>query len=413
MSAPRKAPSQTLSSIYQDGTGRWHGKVTMGRLPGGKVDRKHVSGKTKAAVTQSVRDLERRRDDGTYVWTADNPRLGGWLNHWLDNITSLSVKQKTLLTYRSMLRKHVIPVLGQERLDALTPEMFEALYTDLARSGLSTYTVHAVHRITRSALSEAVRRQKVAKNPLVIARPPRIVESEIEPLSREDIAAVLRAARESRNGARWSVALALGLRQGEALGLTWSDIDLDRCTLRVSRGLERAAWNHGCRHSGGKPQCGESRPSKCPQRKDGGLVLKDTKTRAGRRTWALPEGLAAEIRSHRAAQAQERLQAGDHWHDGDFVFATPLGQPIDPRNDGRAWKALLKAAGVREVRLHDARHSAATMLLLQGVSPRVVMTLMGWTDHRVMERYVHVVDEMRLDAARRVNEAWWPGAEGT
>jgi len=183
---------------------------------------------------------------------------------------------------------------------------------------------------------------------------------------------ILAAAAGRRNGARFALALALGLRQGEALGLQWRDVDLDRGTLSVRRAIQRLVWQHGC---GGT--CGRKRGADCPGRHGGGLVVAEPKSRSGRRVVGLPAELVAALRAHRETQDAERELAADLWHDGGWVFAQPTGKPTDPRADYAEWQALLKTAGVRRARLHDARHTAATMLLVLKVPTRAVMDVMG------------------------------------
>jgi integrase len=163
--------------------------------------------------------------------------------------------------------------------------------------------------------------------------------------------AVLVAAIGLRNSARWTVALALGLRQSEALALQWKDIDLISNTLSVRRTLQRVTGV--------------------------GLVFDPPKTKRSKRTIALPMPLVAALHTHKAAQLGERMLAANEWHDGDLVFAQLNGRPIDKKTDYDDWCALLRRAGVRHVRLHDGRHTAATVLLSEGVHPRVVMELLG------------------------------------
>jgi len=198
------------------------------------------------------------------------------------------------------------------------------------------------------------------------------------------------------------LALGLGLRQGEALGLCWDDVDFDAGTLRVHRALCRAPWRHGC----AKPErCPASRPAGCPQRIGGGLRTVEPKSARSRRTVSLPEYLVDALRAHRKAQSAERLAAGELWRqgpNGGWVFATVTGEPTDPGVDRRAWKALLSAAGVRDARVHDARHSTATWLLAAGVDPRTVMDVMGWAQQSMTTRYQHVPAQLSAEATRRV-----------
>nr|WP_270888953.1 site-specific integrase [Pedococcus sp. 5OH_020] len=235
---------------------------------------------------------------------------------------------------------------------------------------------------------------------------------EVQPLTRDECVAVLGAARTRRNAARWSVALSLGLRQGEALGIQWSDIDFDNGTLRIQRAVQRQTWEHGCRLAAGgsQPSCGRKRGADCPNRRNGGIRLVETKTNASRRSISLPPPLVQELRLHRRDQAQEGLRVGPAWARAlDLTFPDEVGRPMDPARDWREWKAILRASGVRDARLHDARHTAATLLLVQGVDLRTVMAIMGWTEMATAQRYAHAVDELRVEAARRMGAALWPG----
>jgi integrase len=250
-------------------------------------------------------------------------------------------------------------------------------------------------------LNEAVRRGHLARNPAVLAKAPRLVEAEIAPYSVEEIQRLLTQAGKRRNSTRWAVALALGLRQGEVLGLRWSDVDLVNGTLRVRRGRLRPKYAHGCGDT-----CGR-KPGYCPQRRQIRPETDDTKSRAGRRTIGLPDELIELLAAHRKEQDAERDTARQLWRDEGWVFTSPTGGPVNPNTDYHEWKALLHAAGIRDGRLHDARHTAATVLLILGVPERAVMGIMGWSSTGMAARYQHITDPVRRDVARRVGGLIW------
>lgn len=405
----RLPPSESTSSRYRGYDGRWHAKITIGRNPDGTAKRHHITRRSKAELDKAVRDLERKRDAGQTQWTEADPLLGQWLTHWLEAILPMTVRWKTLSTYTSMMNRHVIAYLAGLRLSEVRPEVLEGHYRTLLDAGHSTHVVHGVHRVLRSSLTEAVRRQRLPANPAVVARPPRMQSVEVDPLTVAECRRIIDAANQGRQPARWSIALALGLRQGEALGLKWSDVDLDASTLHIRRSVQRQTWQHGCSGTESTPQCGQRRGAECPQRHGGGVQFVETKTRASRRSVPIPAQLMEELRRHRRLQAAERLAAGPLWEAGsEVIFPDERGRLMDPARDRREWKQLLKTADVRDARLHDARHTAATLMLVQGVDARTVMAIMGWTEMATAQRYVHVVDELRHEAARRVGTALWP-----
>lgn len=391
----RRAPNGA-SSIYQDAKGYWHGRVTVGTREDGLPDRRHVGGKTRAKVVERVRQLEKLRDSGRVPapgkpWTVET-----WLDHWLNRIAKPSLRGTSFAAYRTAVEKHLVPAIGKHRLDRLQPEHLERLYQRMIEGGARPGTAHQVHRTARTAFGEAERRGHIPRNPAALAKPPRVQPDPIEPWGIDEVRRILGAASGSRNAARWAVALALGLRQGEALALRWTDIDLDEGMIRIRATRVRPTYKHGCGSS-----CGRS-AGLCPSRVLTSPVVGDTKSRAGKRVIGLPDELVTLLKEHKERQESERQQAAQLWHAGDWVFASPTGVPLNPNTDYHNWKALLRRAGVREGRLHDARHTAATVLLVLGVPERTVMGIMGWASTSMAARYQHVTDPIRRDVARRV-----------
>lgn len=156
----------------------------------------------------------------------------------------------------------------------------------------------------------------------------------------------------------------------------------------------------------GESTCGHARGAECPRRHGGGLVGVAAKTKKSKRTIPLPPPVVKALSEHRKRQLKERLRAGDAYEDGDWVFADVLGRPIDPRRDWAAWKDLCKKARVPIRRVHDMRHTAATLLLAQGTDVRTVMAIMGWTQMRMADRYGHAVDASVRAAADRMGALW-------
>ena len=191
------------SSIYQGAGGRWHGRVTMGVRDDGTPDRRHVMGKDKSAVTAKVRKLERQRESGAVVkpgqvWTVEQ-----WLTHWLENIARPSIRYKPYIGYRTAVQRHLIPGLGAHRIDRIEPEHFERFYARMLAAGLRPGTAHQVHRTARTAFGEALKRGNIARNPVALARPPRVEDIEVDPFEADELNRLLSLALTKRNGVRF------------------------------------------------------------------------------------------------------------------------------------------------------------------------------------------------------------------
>ena len=369
-------------SIYQGRDGRWRSVVDLG-WTNGRRHRKYLSGDTRAEVAIKLRRVLDARDAGAQIGTDGlAPTVEQWCNYWLDTIATPRLRPSTIATYRGYIANRIVPTLGHHRLDRLQPEHLDRFYADLTADGLAPASVLQIHRIVSRALKVAMQRGKVGRNVATLVEPPSVHRAEVRPLTADQARAILNAAKGERNAARWSVALALGLRQGEALGLAWDAVDFETDTLSVRQALQR--------------QLG------------GGLVIVPPKSRAGRRNIPIPAQLVDALREHRAAQKIERVTAGSLWVDSGMVFTGPCGQPLDPRADHREWQRLLRKAKVPPARLHDARHTAATLMLAQGVPARVVMELLGHSQITLtLGTYTHVVPELAREAADRMGRTLW------
>lgn len=390
------------STIYQGADGWWHGRVTVGVKDNGKPDRRHRQGKTEAEVIAKIRKLEAERGTGKVPKAGRPWTVAKWLNYWLEHIaTPPNVRHTTHDGYGVAVRVHLIPGIGAHRLDKLTPEHLEKLYKKMQQKGSKPATAHQVHRTINAALNHTVKRKHITENVAMIAQAPRVEEEDVEPYTIEEVQRLLAEAAKYRNSGRWAIALALGLRQGEVLGLRWQDVDLEGGYLRVRRNRLRSKYAHGCTEP-----CGR-KAGYCKERIRTNPEDAPTKSRAGKRGVGLPGELVTLLKQHKTVQEAWRDTAGELWEDSGRVFTTPLGRALSPNTDYHEWKALLVAAGVREARLHDARHTAATVLLVIGTQQRAVMDVMGWSSADMVKRYQHVTDPIRQEIARRVGDALW------
>jgi integrase len=238
MTNARRA-SNGRSSVYRGKDGSWHGRVTMGVKDDGRPDRRHVRGRTEGEVTRKVQQLERQRDKGHAANAGRPPTVEQWMTTYLETVAARTLAPRSLDDYWSKTRNWIIPKIGQHRLDRLQPEHLDRLYASMAAAGKAPSHIVKVHRIISRALEIAVRRGKVGRNVAKLVDTPPISATEVRPFTRDEAKRILTAAEDMHNGARWSVGLALGLRQGEALGLRWTYVDLEQGMVRVWWQLQR------------------------------------------------------------------------------------------------------------------------------------------------------------------------------
>ncbi|MEU8264423.1 site-specific integrase [Micromonospora sp. NPDC048999] len=414
---------QRYPTINEGSDGLYHAWVTVGTKANGRPDQRHVKRKTIEEVEERVDELLDQKKAGTVVKPGRPQTLQQWLETYFETVAPRRVDPTTIHGYRSKMRNYVYPIAGTVRLDRLTPEHPDRIYLEMQRKGLADATIVQTHRILSRALEVAYRRGMTTRNVAKLLEDnPKAKKQEMDAFTEAEALRVLTAAERRRNSARWSVGLAIGLRQGEALGLRWSYVDLDAGTMDVFWQLHRRPFEHGCiaPKSGatgsklGAPTCGRRRAGNCPSKVlrlrtgeiqlEGGLILKAPKG-SGKATIPIPKELVDELRRHREVQDLEKVMAEGAYAQHDLVFADLDGSPIDPARDWAEWKDLCKAAGVRPVRVHDTRHTAATLMIAQGVAIEVVQEVLRHSAIQVTRGYVHVASEMAKAATDRMGAA--------
>ena len=369
-------------SVYRRKDGRWAASVDLGQA-GGRRRRRSFYGATRAAVAAKLQAAQRTLADGLPL-PGQRQTVGDFLEVWLKDSVARKVRPRTLQRYREIVRLHLTPRVGRVPLAKLTPAHVERMMNDTLAQGASPRSACHCRAVLRTALNVAMRWGLLGRNVAGLAGPPRVPEREIRALSKGDARALLAAVRGDRLEALFTVALALGLRQGEALGLRWPDVDLDAGTVTIQRSLQRF---------------------------DGEWCFPEPKTTRSRRTVPLPGPVITALREHRARQHQERLRLGPAWQGqtwGDLVFADEAGGPLSGFHVSRRFKALLAVAGLPEMRYHDLRHGAASLMAAQGVPARVAMEILGHSQiSTTMNIYAHVAPELGRDAADRIGAALW------
>jgi integrase len=380
----RRGPNE--GTIRERADGRWEARVLISE-PDGRRVRRSLLGRTRTQVRDKLRDALRDEAAGRSM-PSDRLTVGVFLHQWLEDTVRPSTRPSTFSSYASIVRLHLEPGLGRLPLARLSPQQVQAFLNAESASGLSPRSVAMERAVLRGALGRAERWGLVTRNVAKLAEPPRVPRRQITPLSPEQARTFLEAIRGDRLDALYLVALGVGLRQGEILGLAWPDLDLAAGTLTVRHALQRV---------------------------EGKLILVEPKSVTSHRTVALPALVHEALRAHRIRGLQERLGAGTRWHDDprDLVFVSTVGTPLDGITVTRRFQALLKTAGLPHQRFHDLRHAAASMMLTQGVAARVVMETLGHSQISLtLGTYSHVSPALGRAAAERMNDLLGPQGPG-
>jgi integrase len=353
------------SVSYDETDQLWVGRVELDPLPDGKRRRKVIKGKSKTAVLKKMREAQTARDRGEPS-VNETTTVRAWLEHWSDEIVpTLDITEKTAADYRFQVRKHLIPRLGRVHLAKLNAEHVERqLMGSMREEGLSPRSIALARNVLGMALATAERRGKVRRNVVPMTKAPKKAPPRLDPLSTEDAQSVLKAAQGDRLEALAVIILFLGLRRGEALRLRWDDVDLDAKTLSVVK----------------------------------------AKTQAGVRTIPMPDAVVKALRSHQRRQKIERM-AADAWGDPGLVFASTVGTVIDGDNAYKWWQALCLKAGIGRRRFHATRHTAATLMLNNGVPLEVIRNVLGHASIAITaDLYAKVEPETLRTAAKTMDQ---------
>lgn len=345
-------------SVSRRADGRWEAKVSLG-YRGGKRLRKAFYGATRAEVQVKLREALKSRDDGLPIRTDDRLTVEKYLLRWYDAIEP-NVRPGTARHWRWCM-DHLIEGLGHFPLRQLQPSDVQRFLNREAKS-VSTQSVHHFRACLRNALNAAMVDGAVVRNVASLARAPEVIRPDIRPFDAQQARVLMDHWREDQHGALYVTALLLGLRQGEALGLTWSAVDLDAGRVRITR-----------------------------------TALGRTKTKASVRTVSIPPTLTAILHEHRDGQV--RSIEG-------YVFPSRSGGPLDGSNVTHRFQAFLRRLGLPRIRFHDLRHTWATLLLERGVHAKIVQEAGGWASIAiVLDTYSHVTPRMSDSAAAEMEAA--------
>ncbi len=359
---------------------------TLDAATGKRVQHSRGGFKTKRAAQEHLNDTLGKVQSG--AWAPDKKMtVGELLTEWRASKKSQGLRASTLAQYRNVAEKWLVPHIGGTQLATLSPAQAQQLVEDLrARGGrngspLSDRSVQLSVVVLKAATVWAFETGVVGRDPLAGFRRPRAQAGKGagEAWTTDEARAFLAAVVEDRLVAAWTLLLTRGLRRGELAGLRWDAVDLEAGTIRIIRTRVLV---------------------------DGRPVDSVPKTDTGRRMIPLDPSLLATLKSHKTRQGQERWAAGDAWSDEGYVFTDELGRPVYPDLFSERFSALASAAGLRRIRLHDLRHTTASLLIAAGVPVKVVSELLGHASPTITQNiYQHVMPGMSEAAGERLSAA--------
>jgi integrase len=333
---------------------------------------------TKRDAERRLAELLHELDTGTFV-KPGRTTVADFLNRWLVDYAKPNLSPRGFERYQGIVEGHFVPDFGNMPLTQLKPAHLQRHYTSVLNKGLSVGTVRYHHAVMHKALETAIKWGLVSRNIADGVDIPRLRRPEMQTWREDEVASFLEAARDSQYYELFYTALFTGLRRSELLALRWSDVDFILSQIYVNRSLHRL--------------------------KDGGYIFTQPKSAKSRRRVALPPSASLLLQEYKSKQEATRIKLRATLSDIDLVFSTTEGKPLRPNTITRAWTMLGQKAGVRVIRFHDARHTHASLLLKQGVHPKVVQERLGHASIQMtLDTYSHVAPGIQETAASRFDE---------
>ncbi len=362
-------------TIYQLPSGSWRAQIYINGYRLGKTK------KTKREAQIWLRQTLEKTVQG-YTGHGSNMLYEVFLKAWLSAKKS-AIKNSTWSLYETTIRNHIIPFLGKEKISGITPEKIQLLYLQKEQTGTGTRTIRVIHTVINNSLKKAVKLGVIHTNPAQATTPPVYETPEMEIYSEHEITQLLMAVKETNIEGLIHFAVTTGLRQSELLGLQWSDINWDRKTINIQRQL--------------------SRKFKKPN------YFVSPKTKSGKRTISLGEKTIQKLQEHYRKQLNQIKKIGEKWQKNNLIFPSAVGTPMSQRNLYKKFKAVIHQAGMRNIRFHDLRHTAASLMLNHGIPALIVAKRLGHSKVSVtLDTYGHLLPGMEQETANFIDELITP-----
>jgi integrase len=370
-----KKRSHGEGSLFKRKDGYWVAQAT--------VQGKHISKyfKSQGEARNWLHETIKQIGDGMSLLAAQTT-LEEFLHQWLISYQN-SIRPNTFNQYAGLIHNRIIPALGKIKLKDLSTTQVQVFINSEVKRGASPPMIRYIHGVLRRALNFALKWNLIVRNPALGVSRPRIIRNEMKTLSDDQVRSFLSSVRGNRYEALYWLALSTGLRQGELLGLKWSDLEWSTKHLHIRRQVQR--------------------------QKGKGLVLTEPKSAAGKRLVVLSSHTIGALQTHFNLQIDEKIAAGKRWQENDLIFPSTFGTPLDHSNLSKDFKESLKRAGLPEIRFHDLRHTSASLMLMQGVNPKIVQERLGHSDISLtLNTYSHVMPSMQESAAEKLDELLVP-----
>ena len=400
----QKARSGDGGLSWSNADQRWIGTISLPRDPAtGKRRYKRVTDRDYNKALQKLQDARKEINAGL-IPTTNKDTVKAWLEHWLENIHKPNLGPKTLVEYRRYVGR-ICGHIGAKKLQDVTSDDVLAMNAKIIKEsgGYSTAVANQCYGILKMAMQAALQKGMIRLNPLDAVKRPKDSSQERDALTSDQALHLLRTSlqAEDRFTTRYAIALMLGCRQGEMLGLEWDRIDFEKKEMHITWQLQRLPVEHGCgeKREDGRFPCTYKMAAKCPQftletppaypvrHITGNYYFVPVKTKSSRRVMPLPKLVADTLMEHKLATA-------DEYNPHNLVWTMPGGKPIPSEYDLGFWSAAVERAGLPHVPLHSARHTTATLLLEAGVDVHIISQILGHSAALTTHRYSHVNKEL-------------------
>jgi integrase len=360
-------------TIYQLPSGHWRAQVC---LDGRRIS---ATRRTKVAARDWIREIYAQREAGL-TYAGAQARLGEYITSWLESKGG-HIRPATQQQYRYSIERYILPRIGGVRLLELTTGRVQAFIDELAREQVGSRTIQVVRIVLHGCLKQAQQQGLIGRNPVELVKSPKPPAREMRVWSESELSGFLVSVQGERNEMLYALALATGMRQGELLGLKWADIDW-RGQVQVKR--------------------------QAVELQGGGYAFAEPKSKRGIRCIEIGDGIIERLREQARRVELMRKMARERWQENDLVFPSAVGTPQTGSNLDRDFQRLVKRAGLPEIRFHDLRHTAATVMLSHGIPAVIVAGMLGHTLNVLMERYAHYIPTLQGEAARLMDNMTRP-----